>query len=391
MASAIEKAQGICKEAAEWRRDFHRHPEILYDVQRTAGIVAEKLRAFGCDEVAEGIGRTGVVGIVKGKKPDGGEVVGLRADMDALPITELNNFSHKSTVPGKMHGCGHDGHTAMLLGAAKILTKTRNFNGSVALIFQPAEEGGAGGDAMVKDGMMEQFGIRRVFGMHNMPGIPLGQFAIRPGVLLAASDFFDLEIIGKGGHAARPNQCVDPVIVGSYLVTALQTLASRTVDPVDNIVISVCEFNAGEAQNVIPETAILRGTARFLRNDTRDFIQKKMGEMCEAAGKLFGATVKFNYQRLYPRTVNNADATQFAADIAAQIVGAKNVDDNTPPIMGGEDFSFMLNARPGAFIFLGNGDSFGLHHPRYDFNDDAIPFGCAFWTQLAQTALPLSG
>ena len=382
------RARELRGEISGWRRDFHRHPEILYAVDRTAGIVAEKLRAFGCDEVAEGIGQTGVVGIVRGRETSSGEVVGMRADMDALPMTELNEFGHKSTIPGRMHGCGHDGHTAMLLGAAKMLAETRDFNGAVALIFQPAEEGGAGGEAMVKDGMMERFGVKRVFGIHNMPGVPLGRFALRPGTLMAAADFFDIEIEGRGGHAARPHQCVDPVVVGAHLVAALQTLASRAADPIDNVVVSVCEFHAGEAPNVIPETAVLRGTARFLREDTRDRVESRLGEMCEAVGKTFGARAALKYRRLYPCTVNDDAAAAFAAGVAARVAGPDNVDSDAPPIMGGEDFSFMLRARPGAFIFLGNGDTFGVHHPRYDFNDDAIPFGCAYWAHLAEAAMP---
>ena len=393
--TAITEIQGRTRslrgEISEWRRDFHRHPEILYAVDRTAGIVAEKLRAFGCDEVVEGIGQTGVVGVVKGRETSSGEVIGMRADMDALPMTELNEFEHRSTIPGRMHGCGHDGHTAMLLGAAKMLTETRDFNGAVALIFQPAEEGGAGGDAMVKDGMMERFGVKRVFGMHNMPGVPLGQFAMRPGTLMAAADFFDIEIEGKGGHAARPHMCVDPVVVGSHLVCAVQALASRISDPVDNVVVSICEFHAGEAYNVIPETAVLRGTARFLREETRDMVEARLGEMCESVGKVFGARAELKYKRLYPCTVNDSSAVAFAAKVAAEVAGPDKVDSDTAPMMGGEDFSFMLRARPGAFIFLGNGDTCGVHHPRYDFNDDAIPTGCAYWMNLAEAAMPAAG
>jgi hippurate hydrolase len=379
----LREAQG---EIAEWRRDFHRHPEILYDVGRTAGIVAAKLREFGCDEVAEGVGQSGVVGVIKGRQ-SGGEVIGMRADMDALPMTELNDFPHKSSVPGRMHGCGHDGHTAMLLGAARYLAEYRNFDGAVALIFQPAEEGGAGGLAMVKDGLMERFAIRRVFGMHNMPGIAVGEFALREGAIMAAADFFDIEITGGGGHAAMPHRCADPVVAGGHLVCALQTLASRRVDPVDSAVVSVCEFHAGEAHNVLPETAVLRGTARALKEATRDLLAAKMEEMCEGVGKLFGVKVKFNYRRLYPCTINDPQAARFAATVAAQVAAA--VDAETPPLMAGEDFSFMLQERPGAFIFVGNGDTPGVHHPRYDFNDEAIPYGCAFWTRLAESALPL--
>ena len=378
--------QAAAAEIAEWRRDFHRHPEILYDVGRTAGIVAAQLRAFGCDEVKEGIGQSGVVGIIKGRE-SGEETLGMRADMDALPMTELNDFAHKSSIPGRMHGCGHDGHTAMLLGAARHLAATRNFKGAVALIFQPAEEGGAGGDAMVKDGLMERFAISRVFGMHNMPGVAVGAFAVREGAMMAAADFFDIVIAGEGGHAAMPHRCADPIVAGGHLVAALQTLTSRTVDPVDSAVVSVCEFHAGEAHNVMPGSATLRGTARALTEATRNLLESKMAQMCAATGEMFGVDVQFNYRRLYPCTINDAAAARFAAQVAAEV--ADSVDADTPPLMAGEDFSFILRARPGAFIFVGNGDTKSVHHPRYDFNDEAIPYGCAFWTRLAEAALPL--
>ena len=390
MKSITNPTQKLCDEITKWRHDFHRHPEILYDVQRTATIVAEKLHSFGCDEVVSGIGKTGVVGIIKGRQTASNKVVGLRADMDALPITELNTFDHRSTIAGKMHGCGHDGHTAMLLGTAKILCDTRNFNGVAALIFQPAEEGGAGGYAMVQDGMMERFAIKQVFGMHNMPGLPLGQFAIRSGTIMAAADFFDIEIEGVGGHAARPHLCVDPIVAGAHLITAIQTLASRVADPIDNVVISICEFHAGETYNVIPETALLRGTARFLLEATRDKIEAQLAQMCDTLGAAFGARAKLIYKRLYPRTVNDPTATAFAAAVAAKVVDADNVDADIPPMMGGEDFSFMLQVRPGSMILLGNGDTYGLHHPRYDFNDDAIAYGCAYWIKLIETAMPLA-
>ena len=378
----------LLEEVTGWRQDIHRHPELLYEVKRTAGVVAEKLRAFGCDEVVEGIGQTGVVGVVHGKTRKSGAVIGLRADMDALPMTELNQFDHKSTIDGCMHGCGHDGHTAILLGAAKVLCETRAFDGTVALIFQPAEEGGAGGEAMVKDGMMERFGIQRVFGLHNRPSLPVGNIALCPGTLLAAADFFDIEITGKGGHAARPHLAVDPVVVGSQLVTAVQSIASRFVDPLDSVILSICEFHAGETYNVIPETAHLRGTARFLSEATRDAVEGQLGQLCEQTGKAFGANITLNYRRLYPCTVNDPEQAAFAAEVAVSLVGKERVNPNTTPMMGGEDFSFMLQARPGAFLFLGNGDTADLHSPHYDFNDAALPYGCAYWLRLIEMGMP---
>jgi hippurate hydrolase len=384
----INSAAAMQDEVAQWRRDFHEHPEILYDVHRTAGIVAEKLKAFGCDEVVPGIGRTGVVGVIKGRKAASGKVIGLRADMDALPMTETTGLPHASKTPGRMHACGHDGHTAMLLGAAKYLAETRNFDGTAVVIFQPAEEGGAGGKAMVDDGLMDRWGIQEVYGMHNMPGIPAGHFAIRPGPLLAASDDIHIEITGKGGHAARPHQCIDPVLVGSHIVTALHSIVSRNLDPLQSGVISICMFHSGEALNVIPEKAELHGTARSLTPQVRDLIERRVIEVAEATAKLHGATAKVTYERGYPVTDNHPRQTEFAAAIARQIAGSDNVDAATPPLMGGEDFSFMLEARPGAFIFIGNGDTAGVHHPKYDFNDNAIPAGISYWGRLVETAMP---
>jgi len=375
-------------EVAGWRRDIHEHPEILYEVHRTAGIVAEKLKAFGCDEVVPGVGRTGVVGVIRGRKAESGKVVGMRADMDALPMTEDTGLPYASKTPGRMHACGHDGHTAMLLGAAKYLCQTRNFDGTAVVIFQPAEEGGAGGKAMVDDGLMERWGIQEVYGMHNMPGIPAGQFAIRPGPLLAASDGILIDITGKGGHAARPHTCIDPVLVGSHIVTALHSIVSRNIDPLQSGVISICMFHSGEAMNVIPATAQLRGTARSLTPKVRDLIERRVVEVAETTARLHGATAKATYERKYPVTVNHGRQTEFAASVASQIAGSDKVDTNTPPLMGGEDFSFMLEARPGAFIFLGNGDTAGVHHPKYDFNDDAIPAGVSYWARLVETAMP---
>jgi amidohydrolase len=377
---------GLKDEVTAWRRDIHAHPETLYDVHRTAGIVATKLRSFGCDEVVEGIGKTGVVGLIHGRNGPGGRVVGLRADMDALPISEETNLPHASRNPGMMHACGHDGHTAMLLGAAKFLASTREFEGSVAVIFQPAEEGGAGGKAMVDDGMMERFGIREVYGMHNMPGLPPGHFSLRPGPVMAATAYFEITIEGRGSHAAKPHEGIDPVLVGSHLVTALQSISSRNTDPLESVVVSVTIFQAGDVANVIPQRATLKGTVRTLDNGIREMVEARFRAIVDGVAKMFNAEIALDYQRRYPATVNHPAQTATAATLARAVAGANNVNDNAVPTMGGEDFSYMLEARPGAFIFIGNGDTAGLHHPAYDFNDEIIPAGIQYWALVAQKA-----
>jgi amidohydrolase len=384
----VNRVADLHDEITAWRHDLHAHPELQFDVHRTAASVADKLRAFGCDEVVTGIGRTGVVGVIRGAKASGSKVIGLRADMDALPIVEANDLPYKSTVPGKMHACGHDGHTAMLLGAARYLTETRNFAGTAVVIFQPAEEGGGGGREMVKDGMMERFAIEEVYGMHNFPGIPLGEFAIRPGPLMAAADRIYIDIEGRGSHAAKPHQSIDSVLVGAQIINQLQSVVSRNIDPLDSAVVSICQFNAGTADNVIPQTARLSGTARSLSPQVQDVLEARVREIVEGTAKLYGAKATLTYRRDYPVTSNHARQTAFAADVASQVVGDERVDRDAAPVMGAEDFSFMLNARPGAFIFLGNGDSAGLHHPSYNFNDAAIPFGTSYWVKLVETALP---
>jgi amidohydrolase len=372
-------------EVTTWRRDIHAHPEIGYDVHRTAGLVAEKLRAFGCDEVVEGIGRTGVVGVIHGRNGPGGRVVGLRADMDALPISEETNLAHASKVPGKMHACGHDGHTAMLLGAAKFLSTTREFDGSVAVIFQPAEEGGAGGKAMVDDGMMERFGIAEVYGMHNMPGMKPGSFAICPGPIMAAADQFVIQIEGRGSHAAQPHLGIDPVLIGGHLLTALQSIAARNADPLKSVVVSTTMFHAGTAFNIIPQRAELTGTVRTLEVGMRDMAENRMRDIVTGLAKMFGAEITLDYQRGYPPTVNWAQETGFAAAAARRTSGDSEVNDAVAPCMGGEDFSYMLEARPGSYIFIGNGDTAGLHHPSFDFNDAILPAGMQFWVELARS------
>lgn len=373
-------------EVTGWRRHLHTIPELLYDVHQTAAFVEEKLRSFGCDEVVPGLGRTGVVGIIKGNLGDG-PTIGMRADMDALPLNEITGKPYASQTPGKMHACGHDGHTAMLLGAAKYLAETRNFAGSVAVIFQPAEEGGAGGKAMVDDGMMDRFGIARVFGMHNMPGMPIGQFAIRPGPMMAATAEFTIRINGKGGHAAMPHSTVDPIVTASQIVLALQTIAARTVDPIDSIVVSVTKFHAGDAYNIIPQSAQIAGTIRTLRTEVGEKSRERMRAICEGIAAANGASVEVDIDVNYPVTFNDPDEADFAASVARTVAGEPNVHTNVNPVMGGEDFSYMLEARPGAFIFAGNGDTANLHNPAYDFNDDLIPHGISYWVRLTETAL----
>jgi hippurate hydrolase len=385
----VNRIADLHRDIAEWRRDLHAHPELMYDVHRTAASVAEKLKAFGCDEVVTGIGRTGVVGVIKGRKDSPGQAIALRADMDALPIEEANDLPYKSTVPGKMHACGHDGHTAMLLGAARYLAETRNFAGRAVVIFQPAEEGGAGGKAMVDDGMMDRFGITQVYGMHNYPGMPVGQFGIRPGPIMAATDTIEIVIEGRGAHAARPHLGVDAVVTGAQIVINAQSIVSRNIDPLKSGVVSICVFRAGHADNVLPDTVTLRGTARSFDPEIRELIEKRLGEVVEGVAMAQGAKATLNLMRGYPVLKNHEAETGFARGVAQSVAGADRVDPDLPPMMGGEDFSYMLNARPGAFIFVGNGeDSAGLHHPRYNFNDDVIPYGTSYWVKLVETAQP---
>ncbi|KAB2750132.1 M20 aminoacylase family protein [Brucella anthropi] len=382
----LNRAVETQAEIAAWRRKLHQNPELLYDVHETAQFVEDKLKSFGCDLVETGVGRTGVVGIIKGRHGDG-PAIGLRADMDALPITETSGVEWVSQNPGKAHSCGHDGHTSMLLGAAQYLAETRNFRGSVALLFQPAEEGGAGGLAMVEDGVMDRFNISEVYGIHNMPGLPVGQFAMRKGPIMAATDEFDLFITGRGGHAAQPHRTIDPILAGSQLMIALQGIVSRNVDPLDSLVISVTKFIAGEAYNVIPEKATLSGTVRTLKKETRAFAERRIREAAAGIAAATGAEITVRYKNNYPVTYNHDAQTEFAARVASAVAGESKVDESVEPMMAAEDFSYMLEARPGAYIFLGNGDTPGLHHPAYDFNDDAIPYGVSYFVAVAETAL----
>jgi hippurate hydrolase len=369
------------------RRDFHEHPELLFDVHRTAARVADLLRQYGCDEVVEGIGRTGVVGVIHGKTNTAGRVIGLRADMDALPIKEQTGVDYASKTPGKMHACGHDGHTTMLLGAAKYLCETRNFDGKAVVIFQPAEEGGGGGREMCADGMMDRWGIQEVYGMHNMPGIPVGHFAIRPGAMMAAADQFDLTITGKGGHAAKPHDCIDTTVVAAHVIVALQTIASRGVDPLKQVVVSVCTVETDSpAHNVIPQVVKMKGTVRTMDPAVQDYVERRLSEIVIGTATALGASAEVNYQRGYPVTMNTPENTDFAAKVAEAVSG--QVDTNAAPLMGAEDFSFMLNERPGAYIFLGNGDTAMVHHPAYNFDDNAIPFGSSWYAGMVETRMP---
>ncbi len=379
----------LLPEITAWRRDFHENPELQYEVHRTAGKVAELLRSFGVDEVTEGVGRTGVVGIIKGRSDSRGRVIGLRADMDALPIREKTGAAYASKTPGVMHACGHDGHTAMLLGAAKYLAETRNFDGTAVVIFQPAEEGGAGGLAMVKDGLVERWGIQEFYGMHNMPGYPTGSFAIREGAMMAAADQFDITVTGKGGHAAKPHEAIDTTLVAAQIVVALQSIVSRNLDPLKSGVVSVCVVETDStAHNVIPQVVKLKGTARSLAPEVRDQLEEGIRRISVNVAAAFGAVAEVQYDRGYPVTMNHPDQTAYAAEVARSIAGDVNTE--MAPMMGGEDFSYMLLERPGAYIFVGNGDTAMVHHPAYDFDDNAIPAGSSWYAGMIETRMPVS-
>ncbi len=375
------------KEIAEWRHDIHQHPEILFETHRTSALVRDKLKEFGCDEVIEGIGKTGVVGVINGQTNQSGKVIGLRADMDALPITEETGLDYSSKIPGAMHACGHDGHTSMLLGAAKYLCETRNFDGQAVVIFQPAEEGGGGGLEMCKDGMMENFKIDEVYGMHNWPGVELGKFAIRSGPFFAASDFIEAIISGKGGHAAKPHETIDPTVIASQIVVALQTIASRRSDPVEQVVVSITSFETSStAFNVIPQEVKIKGTVRTLDPDVRDLAEKEFLRITELTAEAMGGSADAKFTRGYPVMSNSTEQTEFAAKVARDVAGECA---EAPLVMGGEDFAYMLEERPGAYILLGNGDSSPVHHPKYNFNDDAIPFGCSWLVELVEQKMPV--
>lgn len=371
-----------------WRRDIHQHPEILFETHRTSALVADKLRAFGCDEVVTGIGRTGVVGVIKGNKTASGKVVGLRADMDALPIHEETGVEYASLTDGAMHACGHDGHTAMLLGAAQYLAETRNFDGTVVVIFQPAEEGGGGGKEMCDAGMMDRWGIQEVYGMHNWPGLATGQFAIRSGPFFAATDQFDIYVTGKGGHAAKPNDTIDPTVMGSQIVMALQTISSRNADPIDPVVVSVTSFEtSSNAYNVIPQNVHLKGTVRTMSKATRALAEARLSEVCAGIAATFGGEATVEFHPGYPVMVNSEEQTEFAIEVAKSVSGQC---DEAPIVMGGEDFAFMLEERPGAYIVVGNGEGAMVHHAEYNFNDETIPAGCSWWAGIAEQRMPMT-
>jgi len=377
----------LVPDAQRWRRHLHAHPELLYDLDQTSAFVSERLREFGCDEVRTGIGRSGVVGVIKGRKGATGRTIGLRADMDALPIVETTNLPYRSTVPGRMHACGHDGHTAILLGTARYLAATRDFAGTAVVIFQPAEEGGGGAQAMIDDGLMDTFAIDEVYALHNAPKLPLGDISIRTGAAMASADFFVVKLEGKGGHAAFPHNCIDVVVAGAQIVTALQTIVSRSVDPLESGVVSVARFTAGNTDNILPQSAELEGTVRTLSPAVRDLVERRFREIVAGIAAASGVKFTIDYRRNYPVTVNPAKQAEFAAGVARDAVGADKVKTDEPPVMGAEDFSYMLEARPGAFVWLGNGDTAGLHHPEYDFNDAALPYGIAYFTRIVETAL----
>lgn len=380
------RAAEFHEEVAGWRRDIHEHPEILYDTHRTSALVADKLRSFGCDEVVTGIGRTGVVAVIRGRVDTQGRAIGLRADMDALPMQEQTGLPHASKVDGAMHACGHDGHTAMLLGVAKYLAETRNFDGTAVVIFQPAEEGGNGAEAMCKDGLMERFGIDEVYAIHNSPGLEQGKFAIRPGPILASVDEFTITLRGKGGHAAKPNETVDTTVMMCHLITALQTVVSRNVDPVLQGVLSITSAEtSSKAFNVIPDQAEVRGTIRTHAPAVREQIPQRLRAILEGITRTFGGRGEIDFHLGVPVTINDAAATEHARDAAQAVAGGC---EEVALAMGGEDFSFMLQERPGAMIRLGNGPSAGLHHPEYDFNDEIIPAGISWFAELVERRMP---
>ncbi|MBV2143344.1 amidohydrolase [Falsochrobactrum sp. TDYN1] len=372
-----------------FRRDLHQNPELLYDVNRTAEKVAEALRAAGVDEVVTGIGRTGVVGVIRGQFDHSGRAIGLRADMDALPILEDTGAEWASRIPGKMHACGHDGHTTMLLGAARELAQSRAFDGTVVVIFQPAEEGGAGAKAMIDDGLLTRWPINEVYGMHNRPNLAVGHFTINSGPIMGSVDVLDITIEGIGGHAASPHHTVDPIPVTAALIQAIQTLTARTIDPLDSAVISITTIHGGDAFNVIPQTIRLTGTVRTLREEVRNHIEERLTRAVQGIAEAFGAKATLDYQRNYPVTVNHERETELAALAAEAVSGEDRVTRDMPATLGGEDFAFMLNEVPGAMINIGNGPSANLHHPKYDFNDDAIAWGCSYWTTLVRQRLPV--
>ncbi len=383
----INRIAAYSDEMKEWRQHIHQNPELGFDCHNTAAFVIERLKEFGVDEIHDGIATSGVVAIINGQGP--GDTIGLRTDMDALPIQEVRDLPYKSKIEGKMHACGHDGHTTMLLGAAKYLSETRNFSGRVALIFQPAEEGFGGGRVMCEEGIMTQFGIAQVFAIHNWPGLETGAIAGRTGPIMAAADRFTLTVTGKGGHAAMPQASIDPIVVATQIVQAYQTIVSRNTSPFDRAVVSITQFHAGDAFNVIPDTVEITGTVRTFKPEVQEMVERRMSEIATHMAAAHGATAELNYMGGYPATVNHGAQLEFAADVARDLVGKDMVDTDVVPSMGGEDFAYMLQERPGAYLFLGQGDSPGLHHSEYDFKDEIAPIGASFFAKLVETAQPL--
>jgi amidohydrolase len=382
----IERIVETQRDITAWRHILHQTPELLFDVEWTAAFITEKLKSFGCDTVTNGIGRTGVVARIAGRG-GGDKSIALRADMDALPIREQTDLPYRSTIPGQMHACGHDGHMAMLLGAARYLADTRNFNGTAVIVFQPAEETGGGARVMIEDGLMEKFGIDEVFGLHNMPGTRVGVIETRTGVLLGSSDTFEIIVSGRGGHAARPHEVADPIVGACQIVSALNTIVSRNIDPLDSVVVSVTAIGSGDAFNVIPEQACIRGTLRALNEGSRKFSEERLTTIAKTVAEAFNLSATLNYRREYPSTVNPERQSNFAAEVACDVVGRDNVNPDTHPILGAEDFAFMLQERPGAYVFLGNGDTAPLHSPHYDFNDTLLPIGASYFATLIERRL----
>ena len=385
----LNRFSEMFEEISTWRRDLHAHPELRFEEYRTAAFVASKLKEFGVDEIVTDFGGTGVVGVIHGQKNTSGRSIGFRADMDALPIQEVNNLPHASTIPGKMHACGHDGHTSMLLGAAKYLAETRNFDGKIVLAFQPAEEGGGGARAMIDAGLMDKWNVEEIYGMHNMPGLPIGEFAVRTGPQMASPDKFEIIVHGKGGHGAMPHKCVDSTLVAAQIVVALQSIASRNINPLENVVVSVCGVRTEtDTYNVIPNTVRLRGTVRTFEKNVQRFVRARIDALTKSTADGYGAVAEVTHVSGPPPLVNHEREADFAAEVALSVCGVAHR--NFEPSMGGEDFSEMLLERPGAYLFVGNGDSADLHNPSYEFNDEVIPFGCSWFVNMAERRMPLS-
>ncbi|KAA0914696.1 amidohydrolase [Aquicoccus porphyridii] len=383
--AVINRIAGFADEMTAWRRHIHENPELGRECHQTAAYVVERLKEFGVTDISTGWAESGVVAVIEGQGE--GPVIGLRADMDALPMTEITGLDYASKVPGKMHACGHDGHTAMLLGTAKYLAETRNFRGRAVLLFQPDEEGGGGGEAMVQEGVMEKYAIDEVYAIHNGPGLPSGMIAMAPGPLMAAVDSFYIDIQGRGGHGAMPHDADDPVVAAVGIVQAIQTIVSRNADAQKRLVVSVTKIETGTATNIIPDTAHICGTVRTFDPEVRDMVERRMGEIVAGQAASFGVSARLNYDRGYPATINHEKQTLFAADVAREVVGAEQVDDAARPMMAAEDFSYMLEARPGAYVFVGNGENGAMvHHPRYDFNDEIAPVGASFLARLVERA-----